>query len=276
MKCPTLLFLALPLAAAFAGLLGCQSNEVTGREQLLLFSDARMVELGQAAYAEMTGPGSPARIVTDPAFIRPLEEVGQAIARAANRPDFAWEFRLIDDPATANAWALPGGKIAFYTGIYPILQDRNGMAIVMGHEVMHALLQHGNERMSQATVGELARVAADAALRDARYREEILGALGLGAQVGVLLPYSRRHESEADEQGLYLAARAGFDPDAAIGVWERMAALSGERPPEFLSTHPDPRRRIEDMRRWLPRAREIYAQSVRQPNAPLPAVARPR
>lgn len=276
MKRPTPLLLALPLAAAFAGLLGCQSNDVTGREQLLLFSDAKMVELGRAAYAEMTGPGSDTRIVTDPAFTHPLEEVGQAIARAANRPDFEWEFRLIDDPATPNAWALPGGKIAFYTGIYPVLADRNGMAIVMGHEVMHALLQHGNERMSQATVGELALVAADAALRDARHRGEILGALGLGAQVGVLLPYSRQHESEADEQGLYLAARAGFDPDAAIGVWERMAALSGERPNEFLSTHPDPRQRIENMRRWLPRARELYAQSVRQPNAPLPAVPRPR
>ncbi len=267
-------------AALFAGLValgGCQSNEVTGREQLLLFSDSHMNEMGQAAYAEMTGPKSKARIVTDPAFVTPLQEVGAAIAQAADRPDFAWEFRLIDEPGTANAWALPGGKIAFYTGIYPVLQDRAGMAIVMGHEVMHAILQHGNERMSQTTLTEISVVAADAALADSRYRGEILGALGVGAQVGVLLPYSRKHESEADEQGLYLAARAGYDPDAAIGVWERMAALSGgERPPEFLSTHPDPARRIENMRKWLPRAREIYAQSKRQSNLPLPKIAVPK
>lgn len=261
------------LSALFTLSSACTSNKVTGREQFLLFSPGYMADMGEAAYAEMTGPKSKAQLSSDPALLAPLQEVGAAIAAAAQQPGYAWEFRLIDAPKTLNAWALPGGKIAFYTGIYPILQDRAGMAIVMGHEVMHAVLQHGNERMSTTLVAEVALGAAEAALADAKHRDSILSALGLGAQVGVLLPYSRRNESEADEQGLYLAARAGYDPEAAIGVWERMAAASsGERKPEFLSTHPDPLRRIEAMRAWLPRARELYAASTKQPNAPLPAL----
>lgn len=261
------------LAALFTLASACTSNKLTGREQLLLFSPGHMAELGQAAYAEMTGPKSKAQLVSDPALLGPLQEVGAAIAAAADQPGYGWEFRLIDDAKTVNAWALPGGKIAFYTGIYPIVQDRAGMAIVMGHEVMHAVLQHGNERMSTTLVAEVALMAAEAALSDAKHRDKIIAALGLGAQVGVLLPYSRQNESEADEQGLYLAARAGYDPDAAIGVWERMAAASeGKRPAEFLSTHPDPLKRIEAMRGWLPRARELYAASTKQPNSPLPVL----
>lgn len=265
------------LAFAFVANGACTANKVTGREQLLLFSPGYMVEMGQAAYAEMTGPDSKVKLVSDPAQLAPLREVGSAIAAASQQTGYAWEFRLIDDPATVNAWALPGGKIAFYTGIYPILQDRAGMAIVMGHEVMHAVLQHGNERMSQGAVAALGMLAAEAALQDAKHKDEILAALGVGAKLGVILPYSRRHESEADEQGLYLAARAGFDPQAAIGVWERMAAASeGKRPPQLLATHPDPLQRIEAMRTWMPRALELYAASSKQPNAPLslPAATR--
>jgi predicted Zn-dependent protease len=261
-----LLPLVLPLL-----LLACKTNPHTGRSQLLIYSDHEMNELGRTAYSQMTGPGSGVRVMTDPRYLGPLQEVGRAISEAANQPDYQWEFKLIDDPNTVNAWALPGGKIAFYTAIYPVLQDQAGMAIVMGHEVMHAILEHSNERMSQGTLANVAITAADLALGQSKNREVIIGALGAGAAVGVILPFSRKHETEADEQGLYLAAKAGYDPEAAIGVWERMAELAGGgAPPEFLSTHPATERRIENMRAWMPKAKDLYARAARKmPNRKL-------
>lgn len=260
-----LLSLALPLL-----LVACKTNPHTGRKQLLLFSDAEMNSLGQQAYVEMTGPQSKVKVITDPKYAAPLQEVGAAISQAANKPDYQWEFKLIDDPETINAWCLPGGKIAFYTAIYPVLQDTNGMAIVMGHEVMHAILEHGNERMSQSLTSELVLAAAAVGFSNTKNGEYIVAALGAGATIGVLLPYSRKHESEADKQGLYLAAKAGYDPEAAIGVWQRMAELSkGSRPPEFLSTHPDPLNRIENMKKWMPKAKEYYAASQKKTNRKL-------
>ncbi len=249
----------------------CSTNKTTGRRQLLVFSPGHMNKLGVEAYAQMTGPGSKAKVMTDRRFTDPLQRVGKALAAAANRPDYKWEFRVIDDK-TVNAWALPGGKIAFYTGIYPVLQDEGGMAIVMGHEIMHAILQHGNERMSQGTVAQLGLEVANVSLKNNQYRGPILSALGAGAQYGLILPYSRKHESEADRYGLMLAARAGYDPEAAIGVWQRMAALSeGKRPPVLLSTHPDPLQRIENMKRWMPEAKRLYERArVKHRAIPLP------
>jgi len=214
-----------------AALVACQTNPITGRSQLKLYSAQTMNKMGIEAYAQMTDPNK-TRIVTDPRLTAPLQRVGRAIAQAADRPDYKWEFKLIDDPKTANAWALPGGKIAFYTGIYPILQDEAGMAIVMGHEVMHAILDHGNERMSQGVLVQAGLTAADVSLSKNKHRKEIMAVLGLGTSVGILLPFSRTDESEADHYGLFLAARAGYDPQAAIQVWERMAEMSkGKRPP---------------------------------------------
>jgi predicted Zn-dependent protease len=260
-----LLPLALPLL-----LVACKTNPHTGRSQLLLFSDSEMSQMGSQAYVEMTGPQSGARVVTDPKYAAPLQEVGKALAAAANKPEYQWEFKLIDDPETVNAWCLPGGKIAFYTAIYPVLEDTNGMAIVMGHEIMHAILEHGNERMSQSLTTQAALAAAQVGFSNSKNGEYVVAALGAGAAVGVLLPYSRKHESEADQQGLYLAAKAGYDPEAAIAVWERMAKLSeGQRPPEFLSTHPDPRNRIKNMQKWMAKAKEYYAQSQQKPNRKL-------
>jgi predicted Zn-dependent protease len=257
-----LLSLALPLV-----LVACKTNPHTGRSQLLIFSDAEMNQLGAAAYTEMTGAGSGVKLVTDAKYLAPLQDVGRAISSAANRPDYQWEFKLIDDPQTVNAWALPGGKIAFYTAIYPVLQDEAGMSIVMGHEVMHAILEHSNERMSQSLATNVALTAASIGLSNSKSGDTIIAALGAGASIGIILPYSRKHETEADEQGLYLAAKAGYDPEAAIGVWERMAALAGgARPPEFLSTHPATERRIENMRKWMPKAKQFYEQSQKKPN----------
>ena len=260
--------------AVLAVVEGCKTNPRTGRGQMLIYSSDQMNKLGAQAYLEMTGPGSKVKIETDTRLTAPLRRVGAAVSAAANVPEWdgQWEYKLIR-AKSINAWALPGGKIAFYTGIYPILKDEAGMAIVMGHEVMHAILEHGNERMSQAALTTAAVAAASIGFHDSEYRNEIVGALGAGAAYGVILPFSRKHESEADEFGLYLAARAGYDPEAAIGVWERMAKLSeGKRTPELLSTHPDPLHRIENMKRWMPKARELYNKSNKQPNRPLPPV----
>jgi len=260
----------LGLLALLLLLAVCRTNPTTGRSQFRLFSEKEMVSLGVQAYQEMTVDNPDVKIDTDPALNAPLQHVGAAISQAANKPDYEWEFKLIDDPNTVNAWALPGGKIAFYTGIYPILEDEAGMSIVMGHEVMHALLDHGNERMSQNLATSAVLTAAAVGLKDSENGDLILGALGVGATVGFLLPYSRKHETEADEYGLYLAARAGYDPHAGIGVWERMSALGGSKPPEFLSTHPATEHRIENMHRWMPKAEKLYAESTHRPNAKLP------
>ena len=150
------------------------------------------------------------------------------------------------------------------------------MAVVMGHEVMHAILEHPNERMSsQVAVGAaMAGIAVGVGLRDAKYKGAIIGALGAGVGVS-MLAFSRKHETEADEYGLYLCAKAGYDPQAGIAVWERMAAMSeGKRPPEILSTHPDPLNRIENMKQWMPKAMEHYNQSAKKPNKLLPAIAK--
>ncbi|MHC4342173.1 MAG: M48 family metalloprotease, partial [Planctomycetota bacterium] len=144
---------------------GCQSNPRTGRSQYILLSEEHMVGLGHQAYAEMTDPGK-VKISNDSALTAPLIRVGRAISEAADKPDYEWEFKLIDDPEMVNAWALPGGKIAFYTGIYPVVQDEAGMAVVMGHEVMHAVLRHSNERMSQSLTAQIVMTGAAIGLKD--------------------------------------------------------------------------------------------------------------
>ena len=247
----------------------------TGRKQLLIYSEEQMVQLGEQAYIEMTVKDKKVTIVTDRRLVDPLLRVGRSLAAAAEKPEYKWEFKLIDAPKTANAWALPGGKIAFYTGLYPIVEDEAGMAIVMGHEIMHAILQHSNERMSQQQVTAAAVTAAaiGVGLSDAKNKGAIIGALGAGAALGIILPYSRKHESEADHYGLFLAARAGYDPMAGIRVWERMAEESkGRRPPELLSTHPDPLNRADKMREWMPEAKRLYEASDKKTNRKLPAV----
>lgn len=173
---------------------------------------------------------------------------------------YNWEFNLVES-SEINAWCMPGGKVVVYTGILPITQDENGLAVVMGHEIAHAIAEHGNERMSQILLTQLGGLALSEALNSQpeRTRDLWLGVYGLGAQVGVLLPYSRTHESEADKLGLIFMAMAGYDPNSAVGFWERMAALKqGQAPPEFLSTHPSDKTRIEDIKKNLPEALNYY------------------
>lgn len=239
-----------------AALPACQSTPFTNRKRLLLVSAGEEAALGDSAYKDALGK---AKISTDAAATAMVRRVGERIAAIADKPDFQWEFNLIDDPKTINAWCLPGGKVAVYSGILPVTQDENGLAVVMGHEIAHAIARHGSERMSQGLLASLGGVALSAAMASKPDATQQLAqqAYGAGATVGVLLPFSRAHESEADRIGLILMAKAGYEPGAATGFWTRMAAASGgkDATPEFLRTHPADGKRIADIEKHLPESR---------------------
>lgn len=256
-------------ATAVLAILGaaCGTVEETQRSQFVLpfLTDDVMASLGADAFAEVTGAYT---VVRGTAEARMVERVGQRIARASGR-DYDWQFQLLLAPDEVNAFCLPGGKVAVFSGILPICGDEDGLAIVLGHEVAHATSRHGAERMSQELVATLALGLTAVGLEETKWSDETKGlvllALGAGAQLGVLLPYSRDHESEADEIGLRFAIRAGYDPSAAPLLWERMAKL-GEQGPEFLSTHPDPLARAQRLRELIPRMlAEERAGAARSP-----------
>ncbi|MBI5493262.1 MAG: M48 family metallopeptidase [Deltaproteobacteria bacterium] len=238
-------------------LLSCAKVPYTEREQLMMVSDLQETKLGETAFEQIK---EKSKISSDPAKNAILRRVGERIAAAVDKPQYQWEFALIDED-TVNAFALPGGKVAFYDGILPICQDENGIATVMGHEVAHVLARHGAERLSQEQIVSVGQMALLAALlgRSPEAQDAMMRAYGLGAQVGVLLPYSRKHELEADEIGLILMAKAGYDPHAAVAFWKRMnEAKKGGGPPEFLSTHPSDEKRIERIESLVPKAMEYY------------------
>ncbi|HEY8370086.1 MAG TPA: M48 family metallopeptidase [Thermodesulfobacteriota bacterium] len=243
-------------AAALAA--GCATVPETGRSQLILLSESQEIALGLQAYQEIL---KGQKVSTDPAANAQVKRVGERIARASGK-DYDWQFTVIDDPKQVNAFCLPGGKVAVYTGILPITKDDAGLAVVMGHEIAHATARHGAERMSQGQLAQIIALGGGVALGggDPERTKAIVGALGAGASIGVILPFSRKQESEADRIGLRYMARAGYDPEAAIGFWERMAeaSRSGSKPPEFLSTHPSDERRIAQIKAWLPEARAEF------------------
>ncbi|MFN6947207.1 MAG: M48 family metallopeptidase [Cytophagaceae bacterium] len=250
----------------------CSRVPITGRRQLDLVPDQQINEMSQSAYNETLAQ---ANLSDNQQQVDLVRRTGQNIARAIetyfhenNMEDeianYDWEFNLIDDPQV-NAWAMPGGKVAFYTGILPIAEDETGLAVIMGHEIAHVIAKHGHERMSQALTAEMGGMALSVALneRPQQTQQLFMAAFGLGAQVGVLLPYSRRMESEADRLGMIFMALAGYNPEAAASFWQRMAAVSqGAQPPEFLSTHPATERRINDLQEHLPEAMEYYRREV--------------
>ncbi len=246
------------LLAAVLLLAACQSVPYTNRRALLLVSPAEETQLGERSYREAL---SKAKLSADTAENARLQRVGARLARAANKPDYEWEFTLIDDPKTINAWCLPGGKVAVYTGILPVTKDDAGLAVVLGHEIAHALARHGSERMSQGLLAQLGGAALTTAMaqKPAVTQKLALQAYGLGANVGLLLPFSRGHESEADRIGLLIMAEAGYDPGEAVGFWQRMAKAGGGGPAspldKYLRTHPTDEQRVEDIRGWLPEAR---------------------
>jgi predicted Zn-dependent protease len=261
----------VPVALAAA----CATVPYTQRSQLVLLSEAQEQELGAAAYRETL---KKARVVQDPAVTAVVQRVGERIARVAGKPGYQWEFTVVDDVDTINAFALPGGKVAVYTGLFPVAYDEAGLAAVMGHEVAHVLARHGAERMSQGAVVQVLGVGLSVAVGDASpiTQRAVMEAFGLGSQVGVLLPFGRSQESEADHIGLILMAKAGYDPAAALGLWERMERATAPKkeaaPPEFLSTHPAYGTRQTNIRGWLAEARQHYLADPSVTVALLPGV----
>ncbi len=244
----------------------CARVPYTNRRQLIIVSPQQEAALGTQAFRQVV---SRSKLDRDPQLNASVDDVGRRLAAVANRPDFQWNFVVIDDDRQVNAFALPGGKVAVYTGILPVAQDQAGLAVVMGHEIAHALARHGAERMSQAQLAELGGQALAIGLGGGSNSAAILAAYGLGAQIGVLLPYGRTQESEADRIGLLLMAQAGYDPRTAIGFWERMERSGGRGAPEFLSTHPSHGTRVEQLRVWMPDATRLYDAATPAPNARL-------
>lgn len=246
-------------------LVGCVTNPVTGRSSVQFANNSEISTMSAQEYKTTL---SKSKLITGTTDANRVKNVGNkiklaaekyyaSIGRQADLASYSWEFNLLDDPQV-NAWCMPGGKVAVYTGILPITKDDDGLAVVMGHEVSHALAGHGNERISQAML--------------AQYGGSLLGTAGKSSQVlgiikelypyasqGVLLKYGRNQELEADQMGLYLMAMAGYNPQTAPSFWQRMqAASSGSRTPEFLSTHPNPENRIADLQKAMPKALEYY------------------
>jgi predicted Zn-dependent protease len=248
-------------------LLSCQPVPITGRSQLHLIPQSQMLALSFESYEEFL---SNHPIIKEGANAEMVKRVGRNIQGAVERffqdhrmsdrlKDYKWEYNLIQD-SLVNAWAMPGGKVGVYTGILPVTKNDTGLAVVLGHEIAHAIANHGDERMSQALLVQLGGVALAQALakKPELTRQLAFGAFGLGSEVGILLPHSRLQESEADQLGLIFMAMAGYDPHAAVGFWERMSKRGSGAPPEFLSTHPSDKRRIEDIRKKIPEAMKYY------------------
>jgi predicted Zn-dependent protease len=250
--------LASCLLAGFVA--GCATVPVTGRSQLRLVSAEQEMQLGLTSFEQLK---KETPISKDPAANALVQKVGKQIAAAAAQdlPNAQWEF-VVFESKEANAFCLPGGKIGVYTGILPITKDEAGLATVLGHEVAHASAHHGGQRMSEAMVlqgvGEV--LGASVTGFDPRVQAAVGLAYGVGSQVGVMLPFSRRDESEADRIGLTYMARAGYDPRAAIAFWERFGAATASEggPPAFLRTHPVTDTRIKDLRKWMPEALAEY------------------
>lgn len=238
-------------------LAGCHNVPLTQRSQLQLMSEQQERRMGLSSFQEILRKE---RLSQDAALNERVQRIGRRIAAATGRDDYQWEFKVIDDDKTINAFCLPGGKVAVYTGLLPVAQDDAGLAAVIGHEVAHAIARHGGERLSQEILVTGLTVAVVVGTSDSRKRDLYAGLLGAGAAVGFLLPYSRLHEEEADRMGLIFMAKAGYDPRAAVGLWERMAGAGKGKAkmPEFLSTHPSDQTRIREIQRHLPEALSHY------------------
>ena len=254
----------------FAFFVSCSTVPITGRKQLSLIPDSEMYAMSYQQYDQFL---SEHQLSNDPQKTKLVKDIGAKIQAAVEKfmadngmasrmDDYRWEFNLIESEEV-NAWCMPGGKVVVYTGILPVTKNENGLAVVMGHEVAHAIAEHGNERMSQGLLANMGAVALSAALDEKPEETKALWmtAYGVGAQVGALLPFSRQQESEADQLGLIFMAMAGYDPNGAVEFWQRMAAQGGAAPPEFLSTHPSNQSRIENLKKLIPDAMTYYQAS---------------
>ena len=247
----------------FLGVTACKVNPFTGKKTLNFYPNSQIFPMSFSQYSQFLGENE---VVEDSDESRMIIRVGQRISSAAERwlnanvyagylKDYRWEYNLVKDSAI-NAWCMPGGKIVFYTGILPVAQSETGVAVVMGHEVAHALADHGAQRMSASTLQALGAVAGNVAINDPEARNTFNMAYGVGSTVGVMLPFSRSHETEADRIGLQIMAIAGYNPEEAPELWKRMKANAGQVPPEFLSTHPSSDTRIANLTQWVPLAKQ--------------------
>jgi predicted Zn-dependent protease len=244
-----------------SGLTGCQTTPVTDRRQLMLVNDQDLAREGVKVFKEMR---QKIPVVRDERLRKEVMAVSWQVIEATGEK-LDWDIELFDSPEV-NAFCLPGGKIGIFRGILPVAKTNGGLAAVIGHEVAHALAHHSAERASQAFVVDQVVGVLDASLEGKQGRPLIVGALNFGAQLGLMLPFNRHQESEADAIGLQYMARAGYNPEEAVMLWVRMAAQDGSKPPEWLSTHPDPQRRIRDLERLQVKAGPVYqAQATKRP-----------
>jgi predicted Zn-dependent protease len=260
-------FIKILLIAGILLTESCSTVPLTGRSQLSLLPESSMVEMSLTSYSDFLKEN---KLSVNASQTQQIKRVGAKVSAAVETylknngftsyiENFKWEFNLVQDDVP-NAWCMPGGKVVFYTGILPLTQNDAGVAVVMGHEIAHAVARHGNERMSQTMLVEMGGMALSEAAKKQPERTKAIysSAYGLGMQVGVTLPFSRRHELEADEMGLIFMAMAGYDPRESIAFWRRMAAKGGSGSPEFLSTHPVDTRRIAELEKLMPEAMKYY------------------
>jgi len=248
--------------------LSCATNPFTGNKTLAFVSNDQLFPSAFAQYDQFLSEN---KVIKGTADAEMITRVGQRIAAAAERwldangykgylKDYKWEYHLVEDKAV-NAWCMPGGKIVFYTGILPIAENETAIAAIMGHEVSHALANHGQQRMSAAYIQQGLAIAGNFAIKDKQSRDIFNQAYGVGTNVGVMLPFSRSHETQADEIGIKLMAIAGYNPEEAVNLWKRMKAESGGKaPPEFLSTHPSNDSRIKNLEQMVPKAKAEAAK----------------
>ncbi|MBX7241724.1 MAG: M48 family metallopeptidase [Bacteroidia bacterium] len=258
--------------AIFILITACSKVPITGRKQTRLLPESELMAMSLTQYQQFLKEN---QLSTNQAQAQMVKNVGDKIRKAAETyyaktgrskelTGYKWEYNLVNSPEI-NAWCMPGGKVVVYSGIMPVTKDEDGLAVVMGHEIAHALARHGNERMSQALLAQAGGMALSVALssKPQQTQDLFMQAYGVGATVGALLPFSRLQESEADQVGLYLMAMAGYNPDVAGDFWKRMEAASGGgKMPGFLSTHPDPSKRSENLVAMAPKAK-AFAQKYR-------------
>ncbi|WP_044398443.1 M48 family metallopeptidase [Lacinutrix sp. Hel_I_90] len=259
MKFKSSITLVLTLLVFFS----CATNPFTGQSTLAILPNSQLFPTAFAQYNQFLNEN---KVITGTTESEMITRVGQRIAVASERwlnangyqgylNDYKWEYNLVKDEAV-NAWCMPGGKIVFYTGILPVAQNEAAIAAIMGHEVAHALANHGQQRMSAGMLQQVAAVGMNVALKDDKNIALYNQAFGIGSQVGLMLPFSRSHETEADRIGLILTAIAGYNPDEAANLWRRMGqASNGQAPPEFLSTHPATTTRIANLETLAPTAK---------------------
>lgn len=266
-------------------IISCSKVPITGRKQLKMLPNSMMMSMGASSYATFLKENPPVNPPTKKSM--EVTEVGVNVSKAVEKymnehglakkiAGYKWEFNVVESK-DVNAWCMPGGKVVVYTGILPLTKDAAGLAVVIGHEIAHAIADHGNERMSQQLTVQAAGIGLDVYMQrePQATRDLFLTAFGVGSQLG-LLGYSRQHELEADKLGLVFMAMAGYDPERAISFWQEMSKMGGPKPPEFMSTHPSDQRRIAQIQSFLPEAKKYYTAGINsapqgnntQPNQP--------